>query len=218
MSSQARSDWARLLRIAHSLIQQVNKKQNIIDVWTLGGGTAMMLQIDHRESRDIDIFLPDPQSLSFLNPEIHDFQFEIEPTAHVGDGARSLKLFFDIGEIDFIVASPLTETPTRVTMLEGFDVRLETVPEIIAKKIHYRGTTIKPRDIFDIAAGGKSHTDSIIKALHAYRERVHQALATIQKLNPEFVNNTIAQLAIKQEYREIAENALPRSVELLSSV
>jgi hypothetical protein len=30
----------------------------------LGGGTAMMMQIDHRSSRDIDIFVSDPQLLA----------------------------------------------------------------------------------------------------------------------------------------------------------
>lgn len=54
-------DWVRLFRIARSLIRQVNSEQVIIDHWTFGGGTAMMLQIDHRESYDIDIFLSDPQ-------------------------------------------------------------------------------------------------------------------------------------------------------------
>lgn len=47
----------------------------------------MMLQIDHRESRDVDIFLPDPQLLSFLDPQTHDFQLEIRPTDHQGDGS-----------------------------------------------------------------------------------------------------------------------------------
>jgi nucleotidyltransferase AbiEii toxin of type IV toxin-antitoxin system len=50
--------------MARSLIRQVNSEQVIIDHWTFGGGTAMMLQIDHRESYDIDIFLSDPQLLS----------------------------------------------------------------------------------------------------------------------------------------------------------
>jgi hypothetical protein len=50
------ADWARLFRIACALIRQVNSEQIIIDSWPLGGGTAMMLQIDHRESHDIDIF------------------------------------------------------------------------------------------------------------------------------------------------------------------
>ena len=44
------ADWARLFRIACALIRQVNSEQIIIDSWSPGGGTAMMLQIDHRES------------------------------------------------------------------------------------------------------------------------------------------------------------------------
>ena len=49
------------------MIRQVNAEQKIIDHWTFGGGTALMLQIDHRESDDVDIFLPDPQLLPFLD-------------------------------------------------------------------------------------------------------------------------------------------------------
>ncbi|WP_130220802.1 hypothetical protein [Bradyrhizobium genosp. SA-3] len=33
----------------------------------------MMLQIAHRESHDVDIFLCDPQSLPFLDPQKQDF-------------------------------------------------------------------------------------------------------------------------------------------------
>jgi hypothetical protein len=32
-------------------------EQTLTDHWTLGGGTAMMLQIDHRESHDVDVSL-----------------------------------------------------------------------------------------------------------------------------------------------------------------
>jgi len=38
-------EFARLFRVACALIRQVNSEQTIIDHWTLGGGTAMMLQI-----------------------------------------------------------------------------------------------------------------------------------------------------------------------------
>jgi hypothetical protein len=96
-----------------------------------------MLQIDHRESRDVDIFLPDPQQLPFLDPQKHDFQFEIEPDAYEGDGARSLKFVFDkVGEIDFIVAPGLTSSPATQADIEGETVLLETIPEIITKKIY----------------------------------------------------------------------------------
>src|SRR5262249_800083 len=50
-------------------IRQANSQELVIDEWTFGGGTAMMPQINHRESRDIDIFLPDPQLLPFLDPQ-----------------------------------------------------------------------------------------------------------------------------------------------------
>jgi len=47
----------------------------------------MMLQIDHRESQDVDIFLSDPQLLPYLDPQKRDFRFEIWPTDYDGDGS-----------------------------------------------------------------------------------------------------------------------------------
>jgi hypothetical protein len=111
-ASSHKSDWLRLLRVARSLIHQVNAEQSIIDYWTLGGGTALMLQIGHRDSHDVDIFIPDPQLLPFLDPQKNDLTFEMQPIAYRGDGSKSLKFSFgDIGEIDFIVSGPLTSTP-----------------------------------------------------------------------------------------------------------
>ena len=104
--------WARLFRAARSLIGQVNAEDLVIDEWTLGGGTAMMLQIDHRESRDVDIFLTDPQLLALLDPAKRDFAFKLRLTGYEGDGSKFLKFFFeDIGEIDFIVGRIMTTAP-----------------------------------------------------------------------------------------------------------
>lgn len=157
MPANAPANWSLLFRTACSLINQVNAKQPVIDSWTLGGGTAMMLQIDHRESRDLDIFLADPQTLGFLDPQTHDFDYEVPLADSVSDGASFRKLVFkDVGEIDFIVGHAMTSSPTTRTTVEGEIFLLETLPEIIAKKIFYRGASIKPRDIFDIAAAADS--------------------------------------------------------------
>ena len=218
-ASEPRPDWARLFRIACALIRQVNSEQVLIDHWTLGGGTAMMLQIGHRDSRDIDIFISDPQLLPFLDPEKHDFQFENEPAASHGDGARFQKFAFDnIGEIDFIVGRALTASPTKQDTIEGESVLLETIPEIIAKKIYHRGASIRPRDIFDIAAGGEHYKQSIITELKPYRDEVAQALATIARLKPDFVNGAIAQLSIKDEYVDVAKTAMEKAKALLQAV
>jgi len=140
------------------MIRQVNAEKEIIDHWTFGGGTAMMLQIGHRESHDVDIFLSDPQLLPFLDPDKQDFDFESRPSDYRGDGTGFLKLAFEVGEIDFIVAQSLTSSPTVDATVEDEAVLLETAPEVIAKKIYHRGNSIMPRDIFDIAAGGMTST------------------------------------------------------------
>jgi hypothetical protein len=203
------ADWARLLRIARALIRQVNSGQSIIDHWTLGGGTAMMLQINHRESRDV-------QLLPFLDPQKHDFKFEIPPAGHEGDGSGFLKFAFDnVGEIDFIVGRSLTSSPTTQSTVEGELVLLETIPEIVTKKVHYRGSGIKPRDIFDIAAAGEKSADAIIKELQNYRDEVTRTLGTMDRLNPDFVNRAIAQLSIRDGYAAIAKTAIERTKEIL---
>jgi hypothetical protein len=219
ITPNSQADWARLFRIACALIRQVNSKESIIDHWTFGGGTAMMLQIDHRESHDVDIFLFDPQQLPFLDPQKHDFTFEIQPTDYKGDGARFQKFSFEnIGEIDFIVGGSLTSTPTIPMTIEGEAVQLETIPEVITKKVYHRGSSIKPRDIFDIAAAGEKQANSIIDELKSYKNEVTRTLAVMEKLNPDFVNRAIAELAINPQYDSVAKSAMERAREILLAV
>jgi hypothetical protein len=176
------------------------------------------VEIDHRESHDVDLFLPDPQLPPFLDPKLRDFEFETRPSESGGDGARFIKLAFNgIGEIDFIVGRAMTDGPTTKRTIEGEYVDLETVAEVIAKKIHYRGASIKPRDIFDIAAAAKHDRNSIVHALSAHKDDVSKTLRAIEQLKPDFVKATIADLAIKDGYKPVAETALEDAKELLRS-
>ena len=218
-SGEIKADWARLFRVACSLIRQVNATNTIIDRWAFGGGTAMMLRIGHRDSRDVDIFLPDPQFLPFLDPSKHDFAFDLQPADCHGDGSRFLKMAFEsVGEIDFIVANSLTSEPTTPETIEGEAILLETVPEIITKKIYRRGAVIRPRDIFDIAAAAQAHADSIVRELRPYKNEVATALATVNRLNPDFVARAISQLAIRPRYAALVATAHDRAKEILGSV
>lgn len=153
------SEWRRLFLIAVDLIDQLREKASGHEVaWSFGGGTAMMIQIGHRESHDVDIFLDDPQLLGFIGPSKSQLSFKMVPAAYYGDGMRFQKFAFEsLGEIDFIVAGALTRIPFEKREVEGRSAWLETIPEIIAKKVYYRGADAKPRDIFDIAAAARSH-------------------------------------------------------------
>ena len=201
------------------MIQQVNAATPIIDRWTLGGGTALMLRIDHRESRDIDIFVTDPQQLACLDPTRRDFAFEVQPSAQSGDGAKFVKLTFaDLGEIDFIAGVALTSPASTAETVHGEPLELETVVEIIAKKIRHRGSMITPRDIFDIAAAGEKHADAVVAELRKLKSSVDQAISALEKFNPEFVRQANSELAVKPAFAAVAESASERAKEILLAV
>jgi hypothetical protein len=116
------------------------------------------------------------------------------------------------------VASALTSPPATRTTVEGESVLLETVPEIITKKIYHRGASITPRDIFDIAAAGEQQEASLVAELRNYRDEVKQALTAMAKLNTTFVHAAIAQLAIRDAYKAISTTAVERTKAILSAV
>jgi hemoglobin-like flavoprotein len=67
----------------------------------------------------------------------------------------------------------------------------------------------------DIAAAGERHANWLIKELQNYPDEVTRTLATIDKLNPEFVDDVISQLALTEQYKAIAKTAIQRSKEIL---
>jgi hypothetical protein len=51
-----------------------------------------------------------------------------------------------------------------------------------------------------------------------YPDQVAQTLVAIDKMNPAFVNAAIGELAIKDDYKKIAETAIARAKEILQTV
>lgn len=63
----------KLFPRALALIDEISRYGGIKDpFWTLGGGTVLMFRYHHRLSKDIDIFVPDPQYLGFVTPRLSD--------------------------------------------------------------------------------------------------------------------------------------------------
>lgn len=177
----------------------------------------MMIQIGHRESHDIDIFLDDAQLLGFLDPGKSDLRFSTMPADYIGDGARFQKFAFEnLGEIDFIAAAALTASPFVAQDVEQRAVLLERVPEIITKKVYHRGSEAKPRDIFDMAAAARDYRVEVIEALCDFPDQVLQTRERLNKLNPEFVERAIGQLMVLPAYADIAGDSLGIAKALLA--
>lgn len=144
--------WRTLFDSALTLIEDLEARVDAPS-WSFGGGTVLMLRLNHRHSRDIDLFVPDPQYLGYVSPRLSDAA-EALTTEHE-EGAAFVKLLLPAGEIDFVVGAPLTESPWDVMTHRRRRIRVESCAEIAAKKMHHRGGQAKARDLFDLCAVAK---------------------------------------------------------------
>lgn len=219
MNTPQPSRWPELFDMALAIIDQANNQGINLQNWSFGGGTALMLQILHRDSHDIDLFIDDAQYLPYLNPQTQDYDLELAPTDYETDGTRALKIVFDdVGEIDFICCEPVTETPSVLTQIRKRAVLLETPAEILAKKVMFRGTHLQPRDMFDIAATAQAlGQDYVITALSAFPSACRDALAVTQKMNPHLVNSVMERLLVSDGFQPLRKNAQSITQEILAA-
>lgn len=142
--------WRDLERLALSIIEDVRAHTGLDFRPKLGGGTRLMLALNHRISHDIDLFIRDPQWLGHVSPRLNDRVMAITPDYE--EASNFIKLRLPSGEIDFIVSGSLLGLPDESD--PDTSLPLEPVAEVLAKKLFYRGAALAPRDLFDWWAVG----------------------------------------------------------------
>ena len=181
--------WEALFQRALVLIDSTRAAGITLNNWSFGGGTVLMRRHRHRLSKDVDIFVPDPQYLGYLTPRLNA-EAEALTTDYVEEAA-SLKLRFPEGEIDFVASGPLTHDATIVEHLFGRDVFVETSAEIVAKKVWHRGGRFTARDIFDLAMVCEKEPGALIAIepiLRGRRETLLERIAAQDaRLREDFV-------------------------------
>ena len=154
--------WQTLLPHAFRLIDEIALRGIADPFWTFGGGTVLMLRHLHRLSKDIDIFVPDPQYLGFVTPRLNDTAESVSQDYVEGPGF--VKLLRPEGEIDFVASPNLTVQPFEEWTLLGRKVKVETSAEIVAKKLWHRGDRATARDLFDLALVIEREPNALITA------------------------------------------------------
>lgn len=162
--------WMSLLTKAYALFNTMSQNDVVIPRWSLGGGTVLMFYYAHRKSKDIDIFLPDPQFLGYVNPRLGGYAEDL--TSNYSDGAEFVKLFLPEGEIDFVAATPLTNNPFSSHEVLGKSILLESPVEIVAKKLWHRGDRATPRDLLDFAIVIENHQEDIMSHANIFKKNI----------------------------------------------
>ncbi|MDR3410147.1 MAG: nucleotidyl transferase AbiEii/AbiGii toxin family protein [Formivibrio sp.] len=199
--------WIGLLQYAFRLVDDIHRNGIKDPFWTFGGGTVLMLRYRHRMSKDIDIFVPDPQYLGFVSPRLSDIAEEISNEYVEGNGF--VKLIRPEGEIDFVASPNLTSSPFEVWTLLGRKVRVETPAEIVAKKLWHRGDRVSARDLFDLSLVIEHEPQALMSvSRHLVRYRTAfleqlQSRSAILKLQFEAIDA----LAYRPTYEDTAKRA-----------
>lgn len=204
--------WRLLLsRIVVGLEQLAQQRQTVPE-WILGGGTALMLHAGHRLSKDIDAFIDDPQYLGILSPDVTDVWdcHSWDPAAHY------LKLRFAEGEIDFIVSGPLSGLAATLHEVDLTDlpakrkvtIHIEHPAEIALKKMHFRPTMLKVRDIFDIAVVESIDREALVRNLNKISDNKSALLKRLDSIDRRFLQDELAELDIREGRDEQKKSCL----------
>jgi hypothetical protein len=186
--------WETLFRRALLLMDEARAQGIPVDEWTFGGGTVLMRRHQHRFSKDIDIFINDPQFVGFVSPRLSPLAESL--TSDYVEAREYVKLVFDEGEIDFVASAPLTATPARLEELFGHSIQVETSTEIVAKKIWHRGAQFTARDIFDLAVVAekephaldevqpilKDRRDVVLQRIDAHTDVLRESFESLEAL------------------------------------
>lgn len=143
-----------------------NKDSSLI---RFGGGTALAIYyFQHRRSFDIDLFVTDPQVMGYLSPKhwIEDSK-NFNPIQYIDQPSHIRVLSRNKIKVDIFIAGDFINGAfvDKSRSLFANDIYVESIEDIIAKKIIYRRKDNKTRDIVDISVA-LSKNPKILKELH----------------------------------------------------
>ncbi|MDP2015620.1 nucleotidyl transferase AbiEii/AbiGii toxin family protein [Hydrogenophaga sp.] len=206
--------WQTLLAHSLTLVDDIAQRGISNPFWTFGGGTVLMLRYRHRLSKDIDIFVPDPQYLGFVSPRLSQVAEGITPDYVEGPGY--VKLLRPEGEIDFVASPNLTAHAYEEWNFLGRMIRVETSTEIVAKKLWHRGDRATARDLFDLSLvierePGALSTAATYLTRHrgVFVQQLHQRQAVLRAQFEEI--QTL-------DYRPTYDDAVARAAAFLASL
>jgi hypothetical protein len=216
------SNWRLLLSRTVTGLEQLEQQGQAVPEWVLGGGTALMLHANHRLSKDIDAFIDDPQYLGIMSPKVT----EVWSCRTWDEAAHYLKLIYAEGEIDFIVSGPLSGLGTDTFEIDLTDlpparkvsIEVEHPAEIALKKMHYRPTMLKPRDIFDIAVADSIDHDALVGNLSVISDKKSALIKRLDNVDRKFLQAELAELDIQAGWDDQKKHCLDTTRSLVKQI
>lgn len=152
--------------------------------WSMGGGTILMLNYHHRLSKDVDIFVSNTQYFNGLSPKLNDVA---EDADFYQEGERFISLSYPEGKIDFVKAFQVSDYLPTLKHVFNQNIFVDDDIEIITKKVFFRGASLHPRDLYDLATVylGPRRSE-LVNALINIPEQLQEFHDALQRVGPGF--------------------------------
>lgn len=195
------------------------------DVYALGGGTALSaFYWQHRFSTDIDIFIytKDRDVLHKIDPRYTSEVIKKKLEAlHYIDDLKNNGVYMELAidndkKMQFFPAKSFTSTSYTWETLWGKEIHIESIEEIIAKKIKYRCGKGNARDLFDIAVA-ISKNASILVSMNPDMDNLKTLLETVNDIldDKKLMKGYLDEISLMEpaaDYRELSV----KTIEFLS--
>ena len=178
-----------------------------------GGGTALaMYYFQHRLSFDIDLFVDDIQYLDYLRPKMWiDDTLNFNPCEYIDSHNYIGLVSKNEIKIDILIDSNsnqgLIDDSKKIF---PFEVYIESIEDILAKKITFRKNDNKARDIFDIAVAIDNNNDILKNMLilaKITKDDLSELKISLENLDINKYNHQIEIINPFDKYKEISLNA-----------
>ena len=194
--------------------------EEIFNPFRLVGGTALSLQLGHRESVDIDLFTETSYGeINFDAIDRHlkdNFEYVDSPDVPVAIG----KSYFigssaeDSIKLDLFYTDPFIQPVLKID-----NIRLATLDEITAMKIDVVSRGARKKDFWDLHELLESY--SIPQMIRLHEERypyTHDTNEILQNLtNFKIVDNDFEPICLKGKYWELIKLDFVEAIEKLSN-
>lgn len=206
-------NYSEQIKALELFFKETNTNSIPISKIKFGGGTALSIYyFQHRLSFDIDLFVEDGQYLDFLRPKLwieesSNFNANeyIDQYNHIGlvtSNDIKVDILTDMNSTEYFIDDTKKIFP--------FDIYIESIENILAKKITFRKTDNKARDIFDLATAiskDKFIIQNMLKSDKIMMDDILILQKSIENLNHKKYMIEIEIVEPFEEFKTIAKNA-----------
>ena len=206
------------------------KESDLLEVSSLGGGTALAaFYWNHRYSTDIDIFIYDKEDKKYLLKDTNWSDEVKKMMENIGYDGKFINhpiyseiTIDDDSKIQFFDVIKKSNTPFKKVNLWNHEILIDTIEEIIAKKIYYRADKGNTRDLFDIAISFNKEPD-ILNRTTLKKEKIKILFETMSNIYDnkelkELFLFEINQMNPNEEYEFLAKNTIVYLYNLLENI